>query len=214
MSNSPTEESAPYGTGAGKPAAPAKRIRTQHLREMKGRGRAVRDAHGVRHVHRPDLRRGRHRGPARRRQCLQQRLRQRDLAARHRRRADPADPRRVAVGDAVAGGRRPALRLLPALPRAGLRHGRPVHEGGRRPRREARGRARDGAPDRAAQPRRRTRHGAHRLHPAERARPRRLPGAGPRRDRRPDPGRRARHRGGRRVRGGDGDGARRRGRPR
>ncbi len=38
MSNSPTEESAPYGTGAGKPAAPAKRIRTQHLREMKARG--------------------------------------------------------------------------------------------------------------------------------------------------------------------------------
>src|SRR6478752_10298196 len=38
MSNSPTEESAPYGTGSGKPAAPAKRIRTQHLREMKTRG--------------------------------------------------------------------------------------------------------------------------------------------------------------------------------
>ncbi len=38
MSNSPTEESAPYGTGAGKPAAPAKRVRTQHLREMKTRG--------------------------------------------------------------------------------------------------------------------------------------------------------------------------------
>ena len=33
-----TEESAPYGTGAAKPAAPAKRIRTQHLREMKSRG--------------------------------------------------------------------------------------------------------------------------------------------------------------------------------
>src|SRR4249919_2945664 len=38
MSNSPTEESAPYGTGSGKPAAPAKRVRTQHLREMKARG--------------------------------------------------------------------------------------------------------------------------------------------------------------------------------
>src|SRR5436190_105855 len=42
MSNSPTEETAPYGSGAGrestKPAAPTKRIRTQHLREMKERG--------------------------------------------------------------------------------------------------------------------------------------------------------------------------------
>src|SRR6478609_8950085 len=33
-----TEETAPYGSGAAKPAAPAKRIRTQHLREMKQRG--------------------------------------------------------------------------------------------------------------------------------------------------------------------------------
>ena len=33
-----SEETAPYGSGAAKPAAPAKRIRTQHLREMKERG--------------------------------------------------------------------------------------------------------------------------------------------------------------------------------
>jgi 3-methyl-2-oxobutanoate hydroxymethyltransferase len=34
-----SEETAPYGTGAGRPAAvPAKRVRTQHLREMKQRG--------------------------------------------------------------------------------------------------------------------------------------------------------------------------------
>src|SRR6478609_1830078 len=33
-----TEETAPYGSGAAKPAAPARRIRTQHLREMKERG--------------------------------------------------------------------------------------------------------------------------------------------------------------------------------
>jgi 3-methyl-2-oxobutanoate hydroxymethyltransferase len=33
-----TEETAPYGGGATKPAAPAKRVRTQHLREMKSRG--------------------------------------------------------------------------------------------------------------------------------------------------------------------------------
>src|ERR1700712_2034275 len=33
-----SEESAPYGTGAQKPATPTKRVRTQHLREMKERG--------------------------------------------------------------------------------------------------------------------------------------------------------------------------------
>jgi len=33
-----SEETAPYGSGAAKPATPVKRIRTQHLREMKGRG--------------------------------------------------------------------------------------------------------------------------------------------------------------------------------
>jgi 3-methyl-2-oxobutanoate hydroxymethyltransferase len=41
MSNSPTEETAPYGTGAGQKSAgatPTKRVRTQHLREMKERG--------------------------------------------------------------------------------------------------------------------------------------------------------------------------------
>jgi 3-methyl-2-oxobutanoate hydroxymethyltransferase len=38
MSNSPTEETAPYGSGAQQPTAPAKRVRTQHLRELKERG--------------------------------------------------------------------------------------------------------------------------------------------------------------------------------
>jgi 3-methyl-2-oxobutanoate hydroxymethyltransferase len=33
-----SEESAPYGSGAAKPAAPVKRVRTHHLREMKQRG--------------------------------------------------------------------------------------------------------------------------------------------------------------------------------
>ena len=52
--------------------------------------------------------------------------------------------------------------------------------------------------------------GAHRLHPAVRAQPRRLPGAGPRR-RRAAAGRRGQgDGGGRRVRARDGDGARRR----
>ena len=56
-------------------------------------------------------------------------------------------------------------------------------------------------------------HGAHRLHPAERARPRRLPRPGARRGRPADPRRREGGRGRRRVRGGDGDGAGRRRRP-
>src|SRR5881227_1884972 len=41
MSNAPSEETAPYGTGAGgasAPTTPARRVRTQHLREMKARG--------------------------------------------------------------------------------------------------------------------------------------------------------------------------------
>ena len=64
-----------------------------------------------------------------------------------------------------------------------------------------------------AQPGRHPGDGAHRLHPAERARPRRLPRAGPRRRRRAGPRRRPRRPGRRRVRGRDGDGARRRRRP-
>ena len=38
MSQSSPEETAPYGTGPASPAAPLKRIRTHHLREMKERG--------------------------------------------------------------------------------------------------------------------------------------------------------------------------------
>ncbi len=37
MTSTP-EETAPYGTGAAAPAAPARRVRTHHLREMKERG--------------------------------------------------------------------------------------------------------------------------------------------------------------------------------
>ncbi len=142
-------------------------------------------AHGVRHVHRRDLRRGRHRPAAGRRLRLQQRLRQRDLAARHGRRAAPPDPRRGAVGEARDGRRRPAVRQLPGLARAGLPHRRALHEGGRRPLRQARGRRRDGARHREVHARRHPRDGAHRLHPAERAHARRLPRAGPRRRQRP-----------------------------
>jgi 3-methyl-2-oxobutanoate hydroxymethyltransferase len=38
MSTTPSEETAPYGSGAAKAAAPVKRVRTHHLREMKERG--------------------------------------------------------------------------------------------------------------------------------------------------------------------------------
>ena len=55
--------------------------------------------------------------------------------------------------------------------------------------------------------------GAHRLHPAERAHPRRLPGPGPRRRCRPGARGRPRGAGGRRLRGRHGDGPRRRRQP-
>jgi 3-methyl-2-oxobutanoate hydroxymethyltransferase len=41
MSSTTPEETAPYGSGAAKPAAPVKRVRTHHLREMKGRGEKI-----------------------------------------------------------------------------------------------------------------------------------------------------------------------------
>lgn len=37
----PPEETAPYGSGASAPAAPVKRVRTHHLREMKERGEKI-----------------------------------------------------------------------------------------------------------------------------------------------------------------------------
>ena len=87
-------------------------------------------------------------------------------------------------GQARAGRRRPAVRLLPGQPAAGARHRDPVHEGGPGATRSSSRAASAWSPaGRAAGPRRHPRHGAHRLHPAERARPRRLPRAGPRRRR-------------------------------
>ena len=122
----------------------------------------------------------------------QQRLRQRDLAAGDRRRADPAGPRGHPVGAPRAGRGRPAVRLLPGLARAGLPHLGPLHEGGQRARGEARGRPGDGAAGPQADRGRHPGDGAHRLHPAVRAQPRRLPGPGPRRRRRAGRSRRPR----------------------
>ena len=113
-------------------------------------------------------------------------------------------------GQARDGRRRPAVRLLPGQPAAGPRHRDPVHEGGHGARGQARGRQADGARGRAARARRHPRHGPHRLHPAERARARRLQGAGPRRRRRPADRGRPRARGRRLLRHRHGDGARRR----
>jgi 3-methyl-2-oxobutanoate hydroxymethyltransferase len=41
MSSSTPEETAPYGSGTPAPAAPVKRVRTHHLREMKQRGEKI-----------------------------------------------------------------------------------------------------------------------------------------------------------------------------
>jgi len=41
MSSSTPEETAPYGSGGAKPATPARRVRTHHLREMKERGEKI-----------------------------------------------------------------------------------------------------------------------------------------------------------------------------
>ncbi|CAA9380200.1 MAG: 3-methyl-2-oxobutanoate hydroxymethyltransferase, partial [uncultured Nocardioides sp.] len=167
-------------------------------------------AHGVRHVHRRHLRRGRHRAAAGGRLRVQQRAGQRDLPPDHRRRAPPPDPGRRPVREARDGRRRPPVRLLPGEPGAGLPHRRALHEGGRRPLRQARGRCRDGAGDREVHPRRHPRDGTHRLHPAERAHAGRLPRPGTRRHGRAGPPRRSGRPGRRGVRRGDGDGARRR----
>ena len=111
-----------------------------------------------------------------------------------------ATRRALVVGDLPFGsyeeGPTQALRTAVRFMKEGGCHAVKL-EGGRRVRRADRGDHR----------RRHPGDGAHRLHPAERARPRRLPGAGPRRRRRRGARRRARGRRGGRVRGGAGDGA-------
>ncbi len=88
----------------------------------------------------------------------------------------------VVRGARVRAGRgRPAVRQLPDRARAGPHHRVPVHEGGRRARRQAGGRGAVRAAGRGARRGRHPGDGAPRLHPAERARARRLPRAGPRR---------------------------------
>ncbi len=170
--------------------------------------RAVGDAHRVRAVLGGDLRRGRHPGAARRRLRGQQRLRLRDDAAG---RPSTSCCRWSARWSGPPSGRWSSPTCRSARTRSGRsrrwRRGA-VHEGGRRARGQAGGRPRGRAAGRRADRGRHPGDGAPRLHPAERARARRLPGAGPRR-RRPTSccadARRAA--GGRRLRGGAGDGA-------
>ena len=175
---------------------------------VQGARREVLHAHRLRAVRRLDVRRGRHRRAPGGRLGVQQRLRQRDDGPGHRRRAAAPDPCGQPVGEPGARRRRPSVRVLPGLAGAGVRHRNPLHEGRARALREARGWCRDGAPDHPPQPGRHPRDGAHRVHAAERARPRWPARPGPRRRVRAGARRRPRGAGGRGLRGRHGDGAR------
>ena len=80
-----------------------------------GARREVGDAHGLRHVHGRDLRRGRHPRPARRRQRRQQRLRLRDHGPGDRRPPRAADPCGDERGEA-GHGRRATCPSAPTRP--------------------------------------------------------------------------------------------------
>ena len=195
-----------------RPTAAVRRRRAQAPRRQarpgappagdEGARRALRDAHVLRPVHRGDLRRR----PASR--CCSSATRRPTTCSATR---PPCRSRSTsccrwcarspAGRTSRAGRRRPAVRVLPVLARAGARHVGAVHEGGRRARGQARGRRHRGAAGRGDRRRGHPGDGAHRLHPAERARPRRLPRAGPRRRRRrPGPRTRSRSQRGRRLR--------------
>ena len=95
------------------------------------------------------------------------------------RRAADARRRGAARARDAAAGRRPAVRLLRGLGRAGDRHRPPLRQGGGLRRRQARGRRGDGRArprDRAC---RRAGHGPRRSHAADGHRARRLPRPGP-----------------------------------
>ena len=162
-----------------------------------GARREVGDAHRLRHLQRGHLRGGRHPGDAGRRLLGQRRPRLLEHRAGDGRGPAGHDQGGHPLDEAVADRRGPAVRQLRVRPAAGVRHRRPVHEGGRRAGGQARGRGAGRPADPAAARRRHPGDGARRLHAAERARPRRVPGAGPRRRRGAAARRRARRRGGR-----------------
>ena len=167
-------------------AQPVRRIRITDFFAAKRDARAVGDADQLRPVHRQPLRPGRGLGAAGRRLGRQQRLRLRDHPAGHRRRAVTPGPRGGEVHQTGLRDRRPALRFLRGRPVAGPGDRHPVHEGGRLPRGEVRGRRSGRRADPQSHRRGRPGDGPHRFHSAERAPTRRLSGAGPRRRRRPD----------------------------
>ncbi len=203
VESTPNEVTALYG-GAGHPAGPHPRPdRRQGARRTVGRCSPVRP------VHRRDLRPGRRPGAAGRRLGREQRVRLRDHPAGDRRGAAAAGAGRgratqhaLVVGDLPFGsyeeGPTQALRTAVRFMKEGGCHAVKL-EGGRR----------CAAADRGYRRCRHSGDGAHRVHPAERAHPRRLPGAGPGRHGRRGARRRAGGGRGGRVRGGAGDGARR-----
>ncbi len=205
-----SEETAPYGTGAPAQPAPVKRIRTHHLREMKQRGEKITmltaydmytaatfDEAGI------DL------------------LLVGDSASNNVLGNETSLPITVdellPLTRAVAGAARRAMVVgdLPfgsyqASPEQGyLTAVRFMKEAGAHCVKLEGGVEMVPVIEKLTQ-RRHPGHRPHRLHPPVRARPGRLPGPGPRRDRRAAAPRRARRAGGRRVRGRHGDGARRR----
>ena len=142
-----SEETAPYGTG---PAAqdgprPVKRVRTHHLREMKERGERFAmltayeqyaaqtfDEAGIEVLLVGDSASNNVYGNE---TSLPVTV---DELIPLTRAVTRSVHRALVVGDLPFGS-------YQALARAGLPHRRPLHEGGRRPLREARGRRRDGA---------------------------------------------------------------------
>ena len=145
--------------------------------------RADRDGHRLRLPERPGRRGGRRRPRARRRLRRDDRARlPLDRAGRRSTRCSMLAARRAPRAAHAVAGRRPAVRLLRGLRRAGDRDRAALRQGGRLRRRQARGRRRRSV---AARPRdRRRRHpgdGPRRPDAADGDRARRLPRPGPHR---------------------------------
>ena len=176
-----TDEQRPYGGNA--PTDPAlKRVRTRHFQRAKEQGIKITGLTSYDFLSARDLRRGRHRLPARRRLGRQHRVRVRHDHPGHRRRADPAHPRRRAavqrafvIADMPFGSYEngPDEALATAIRFMKETGCHAVKLRGRRAQRQA---------DQADRPGRHPGDGPHRVHAAERARARRPHHPGARRD--------------------------------
>ena len=129
---------------------PAQAGHAHEARRDAGAGRADRDGHRVRPPERARRRGGGRRRRARRRQRGQQRARLHRHGPGHGRRAADARRRRPPRAAHAAAGRRPPVRLLRGVRRAGDRHRAPVRQGGRLRRGQGRGLRRPRAGDRRA----------------------------------------------------------------